>query len=83
MNLEETIAGEAAENTESEVPVTLPEFMYTGDNPAIAAIWEYRKAEALASYGFEDQVVLPGYMIYKEVQNRPKYIVSEKYNMEE
>jgi len=75
MNLEETIEGETAENMVAEVPVTLPEFVYAGDNPAIAAIWEYRKTEALASYGFEDQVVLPGYIIYKEVQTEEELLV--------
>lgn len=75
MNMEETIAGEASESTSAEVPVTLPEFTYTGDNPAIAAIWAYRKEEALNSYGFEDQVVLPGYVIYKEVQTDEELLV--------
>lgn len=75
MNLEETIAGEVPEITSGEVPVTLPEFTYTGDNPAIAAIWEYRKAEALNSYGFKDQVVLPGYVIHKEVQTEEELLV--------
>lgn len=75
MNLEETISGEASESTSAEIPVTLPEFSYTGGNPAIAAIWEYRKEEALNSYGFEDQIVLPGYIIYKEVQTDEELLV--------
>lgn len=75
MNLEETIAGEASESTFAEVPATLPEFMYTGDNPAIAAIWEYSKTEAMSSYGFGEQVVIPGYMIHKEVQTDDELLV--------
>lgn len=75
MNLEESISDETLESTEAQVPVTLPEFTYSGDNPAIAAIWEYRKEEALNSYGFEDQVVLPGYIIYKEVRTDEELLV--------
>ena len=75
MNLEETISETEDESASAEVPVSLPEFAYTGDNPAIAAIWEYRKMQALQSYGFEDQVVLPGYIIYKEVQTEEELLV--------
>lgn len=75
MNLEETIGEAASEDAASDVPLMLPEFTYTGDNPAIAAIWEYRKAEAMSSYGFGDQVVIPGYVIYKEVQTEDELLV--------
>nr|MBQ8253393.1 hypothetical protein [Lachnospiraceae bacterium]MBQ8253827.1 hypothetical protein [Lachnospiraceae bacterium] len=75
MNLEETIAGKAPESTSAEVPVTLPEFTYTGDNPAIAAIWEYSKIEAMAGYGYGEQVVIPGYVIHKEVQKDDELLV--------
>ena len=85
MNLEETIAGQEAAQEAAQagddraqgqmLPVTLPEFTYTGDNPAIAAIWEYRKADAMSGYGFGDQVVLPGYVIYKEVQTEGELLV--------
>ena len=81
MNLEETIAsgtglqGEAGESTSTALPVTLPEFTYMGDNPAIEAIWEYNKADAMGSYGFGEQVVIPGYMIFKEVQTEDELLV--------
>lgn len=82
MNLEETIAGEnGAQLPDSEIqdnqslPATLPEYTYMGDNPAIAAIWEYRKADAMKSYGFGDQVVIPGYMVYKEIQTEDELLV--------
>ena len=75
MNLEETIGSEMAEDTALQVPVTLPEFTYTGDNPAIATIWEYSKSEAMNTYGFGEQVVIPGYVIYKEVQTDDELLV--------
>lgn len=81
MNLEETISGDKAEPPEDAqadgqmIPVTLPEFTYMGDNPAIAAIWEYSKNEAMESYSFGDQVVIPGYVVYKEVQSGDELLV--------
>lgn len=75
MNLEETIAEEAAESTSEETVTTLPEFSYTGDNPAIAAIWEYSKIEAMTYYGFGEQVIIPGYVIHKEVQTEDELLV--------
>lgn len=76
MNLEETIAGEAAAEEEGQtLPVTLPEFTYMGDNPAVAAIWEYSKEEAMSSYGYGEQVVIPGYVIHKEVQADDELLV--------
>ncbi len=75
MNLEETIAGEAAESTSEDAVTTLPEFTYTGDNPAIEAIWEYSKIEAMTYYGFGEQVIIPGYVIHKEVQTEDELLV--------
>lgn len=87
MNLDETIATEEgghseelpgeenAQSTEQTLPATLPEFIYMGDNKAIAAIWEYHKTDVTAMYGGGEQVFIPGYIIYKEVQTEDELLV--------
>ena len=85
MNLEETIAageqnGEEEDNAEDDstqqvLPVILPAFTYTGDNEAIEAIWEYNRGDAIGSCSYGDQVVIPGYVIYGEVQKEDELLV--------
>ncbi len=62
-----------ASSTEQE-NVYLTEYIYTGDNEKIEAIYEYMRDE-YTMFLDENQVCIPGYVIYKEVEEDGEYLV--------
>lgn len=60
-------------STEQE-NVYLTEYIYTGDNEKIEAIYEYMRDE-YTMFLDENQVCIPGYVIYKEVEEDGEYLV--------
>ena len=50
------------------------EFIYTGDNGKIKAIYEYMRDE-YTMFLEDNQVCIPGYVIYKEVEKDGEYLV--------
>ncbi|MDO5154350.1 MAG: hypothetical protein Q4D51_00150 [Eubacteriales bacterium] len=66
---------EIADDTE----VTLPEFIYAGDDEAIAAIWEYFEKEDGQYYQYDNAILMPGFIIYKQVQEGDELLVFGNY----
>ncbi|MBE5943528.1 MAG: hypothetical protein E7258_01270 [Lachnospiraceae bacterium] len=62
-----------ASSTEQE-NVYLTEYIFTGDNEKIEAIYEYMRDE-YTMFLDENQVCIPGYVIYKEVEEDGEYLV--------
>lgn len=62
-----------ASSTEQE-NVYLTEYIYTGDNEKIEAIYEYMRDE-YKMFLDDNQVCIPGYVIYKEVEEDGEYLV--------
>lgn len=54
--------------------VYLTEYIYTGDNEKIEAIYEYMRDE-YKMFLDDNQVCIPGYVIYKEVEEDGEYLV--------
>lgn len=63
---------EATTNSEN---VVLTEFVYTGDNKAIEAIYNYMRPEYMKMFGDESQIYIPAYIIYQEVDAGDEYLV--------
>lgn len=55
--------------------VVLPEFVYSGDNKAIASICDYVKTDYYDSYASEGTLFMPAFVIVKEVQEGDDYLV--------
>ena len=62
-----------------EVPksesVELKQFVYNGKNPAIKAIYEYMEPQYREEYEAFEQIYIPAYTIYKEVEIEDEYLV--------
>lgn len=63
---------ESATNTEN---VVLTEYVYTGDNKAVEAIYNYMRPEYMKMFGDEGQIYIPAYIIYQEVDAGDEYLV--------
>ncbi len=64
----------AGETTGSDI-VVLTEYVYTGDNKAIEAIYNYLKPEYINMFGDDGQVYIPAYVIYQEIDAGEEYLV--------
>ena len=75
IDLSKVIAEETTANDISSENVVLSEFVYTGDNKAVEAIYNYMKAEYMDIYGEDSQIIIPAYIIYREVDAGDEYLV--------
>lgn len=64
----------SADNSQEETGVYLSQFFYTGDDKKIEAIYEYMKEE-YSQYDEDNQISIPGYVIYKTVETDEEILV--------
>ncbi len=61
--------------------VVLTEYVYTGDNKAIEAIYNYMRPEYMKMFGDESQIYIPAYIIYQEIDAGDEYLVFGNFNI--
>lgn len=61
-------------NSQEDTGVYLSQFIYTGDDKKIEAIYEYMKGE-YSQFLEENQISIPGYVIYKTVETDEEILV--------
>lgn len=75
IDLSKSMTEATTEATANSENVVLTEYVYTGDNKAVEAIYNYMKAEYIEMFGDESQIYIPAYIIYQEVDAGDEYLV--------
>ncbi len=63
------------ESTTNSENVVLTEFVYSGNNKAVEAIYNYLRPEYMKMFGDESQIYIPAYIIYQEIDAGDEYLV--------
>lgn len=66
------------ENTDATATgdtVVLTEYVYTGENKVVEAIYNYMKPDYINMFGDDSQVYIPAYVIYQEIDAGDEYLV--------
>ncbi|MBE5953969.1 MAG: hypothetical protein E7257_07385 [Lachnospiraceae bacterium] len=75
IDLSKTMTEATTEATTNSENVVLTEYVYTGDNKAVEAIYNYLRPEYMKMFGDESQIYIPAYIIYQEIDANDEYLV--------
>lgn len=74
LNLSNVMQNYTTENASGNNVVVLTEYVYTGDNKVVKAIYEYMRDDYFEMF-MPDLVMIPAYVIYEEVDAGDEYLV--------